>query len=262
MRTKISVALNGIELHSLDGGIVLQGVDEGAASWNISTGNRAGKDGQFINSIEKRYRDVIVSFAIAEKQDLIRRADILQRVCAWAAAGGDLTVSYRDRQKLHVICSQLPSVKTLTKWAETYSITFRAYAVPFWQSMDAESADIASGTSGSATLRVKESAGGKLCFEATNTSGGTVDTVSIAANGKSIQLQNLGLTNGKKLILDYDDRDIQRIRTLSGSTYASVLSNRTTNSDDDVPLKCGENTVTVTSGAAMSWKVYTYGRWE
>ena len=48
MRTRISVALNGIELHSLDGGIVLQGVDEGAASWNISAGNRAGNAGQHV----------------------------------------------------------------------------------------------------------------------------------------------------------------------------------------------------------------------
>lgn len=262
MRTKISVALNGIELHSLDGGIVLQGVDEGAASWNITTGSRAGKDGQYINNFEKRYRDVVVSFAIAEKHDLIRRADILQRVCAWAAGGGDLTVSYRDRQRLRVVCAQLPAVKTLTKWAETYSITFRAYAVPFWQNMDAESANIASGTSGSATLRVKESAGGKLCCEATNTSGGTVNTLSIAANGQSIQLQNLSLANGHKVIIDYDERDIQRIRTTNGSTYVSVLGNRTTNSDDDILLNCGTNTVTVTSGAAMSWKVYTYGRWE
>ena len=52
MRTRISVALNGIELHSLDGGIVLQGVDEGAASWNISAGNRAGNAGQHVTSVE------------------------------------------------------------------------------------------------------------------------------------------------------------------------------------------------------------------
>ena len=57
MRTRISVALNGAELHAIDAAIVLQGVDEGAASWNITAGNRAGNDGQHVNGVEKRYRD-------------------------------------------------------------------------------------------------------------------------------------------------------------------------------------------------------------
>ena len=263
MRTRISVALNGIELHSLDVRIVLQGVDEGAASWNITAGNRAGNDGQHVTSVEKRYRDVIVSFAIAEKRDLISRSDIIQRVCAWAAAGGDLTVSYRDRQKLRVICAQMPSVKTLTKWAETYSITFRAYDIPFWQSMDAENATVSATTSGSASIRVKESAGGKLCFEATNGSGGTVDTVSVSANGKTMAFSSLSLANGEKLIVDYDEKDIQRIRIKNTSNvYRSAMAKRTTASADDIPLKTGGNTISVTSGAALSWNLYTYGRWE
>lgn len=260
MRTRISVALNGAELHAIDAAIVLQGVDEGAASWNIATGNRAGNDGQHVNGIEKRYRDVVVNFAIAEKRDLIRRANIIQQVCGWAAAGGDLTVSYRDRQKLRVMCVSLPAVKSLDKWAETYSITFRAYQVPFWQSMDAESAAISAGTSGSASLRVKETGGGKLCFKATNSSGSTVNTASISANGKTISFSSLGLANGEKLIGDYDDNDIQRLRILNGSTYRSVLDKRT--GADDVLLKQGGNTVSVSSGAALSWNVYTYGRWE
>jgi hypothetical protein len=264
MRTRISVALNGTELTSIDSAIVLQGVDEGAASWNITAGNRAGNPGQHVTSVEKRYRDVIVSFAIAEKRDLIRRSTIIQKVCEWAAAGGDLTVNYRDRQKLRVICAQMPAVKTLTKWAETYSITFRAYAVPFWQSMDPESKTISAGTSGSATLAVKESAGGKLCFEATNSSGSTVNSVNIVVvNGTGMAFASLGLANGEKLIGDYDENDIQRLRIKNtNNVYRSVLDKRTIFSADDIMLKCGANTVSVSSEAALSWNVWTYGRWE
>ena len=260
MRTKISVALNGIELHSIDGAIVLQGVDESAPNWNITAGNRAGNSGQRITGFEKRYRDITVSFAIAEKTDLIRRADIIQQVCAWAAAGGDLTVSYRDRQRLRVVCAALPAVKTLTKWAEAYSITFRAYQVPFWESMDEESVTINAGTSGSATLRIRETGGGKLSFVATNGSGSTVNSVTISANGKTMTFASLGLANGEKLIGDYDENDIQRLRILNGSTYRSVLNKRT--GADDILLKYGGNTVSLTSGSALSWKIYTFGRWE
>lgn len=260
MRTKISVALNGIELHSIDGAIVLQEVNEAAPSWNITAGNRAGHSGQHVNSFEKRYRDVTVSFAIAEKSDLIRRADIIQRVCAWAAEGGDLTVSYRDRQKLRVICATLPAVNTISKWAEAYSVTFRAYAVPYWVSMDPESATVSATTSGSAAMRIKETGGGKLCFEATNGSGSTVNAAKVIANGKNIEFTSLGLADGEKLIGDYDENDIQRLRILNGTTYRSVLDKRV--GDDDVLLQYGANTVYVTSGAALSWNLYTYGRWE
>ena len=262
MRTRISVALNGTELHSIDQAIVLQGVDEGAASWNITTGSRAGNSGQHVNGIEKRTRDVVVNFAVNEMRDLTRRAYILQQVCAWAANGGDLTVSYRDRQMLRVRCAALPAVKSLDKWAETYSITFRAYEVPFWQSMDPESVAISAATSGSATLMVKESAGGKLCFTAANNSGNTVNALAAATASAAIGFQNLGLLSGEMLILDYDKNDVQRIRILNGSTYRSALDKRTAVSADDLILKFGANSLSVESTYAVAWNLYTYGRWE
>ena len=263
MRTRVSVELNGIDLASIDSLIVLQSVDEQSPSWNISTGSRAGNSGLHINGIEKKSRDIVVSFGIDEQRDLIRRSTILQNVAAWAAKGGVMTVNYRDRQKLRVICTQLPEVKSIRKWTDTYSITFSAYAVPYWQSMDPESKAISAGTSGSATLAVKESAGGKLCFEATNSSGSTVNAVSVGANGKTITFASLGLANGETLIGDYDENDIQRLRIKNTSNvYRSVLDKRTTASADDVILKQGANTVSVTSGSALSWNVYTYGRWE
>lgn len=262
MRTRISVALNGIELHSIDEAIVLQGVDEGSPSWNINAGNRANTIGQYVNSVEKKYRDVTVTFAIAEQRDLIRRHEILQQIFAWADKGGDLTVSYRDGQKLRVICTAMPAVKTLTKWAEIYSITFRAYEIPFWQSTDKTSVTIAATSSGNTTMRLRETGGGLLCFEATNSSGSTVNTLAVAANGRNFTFSGLGLANGEKLRGDYDDRGIQRIRIqATGGTWRSAMAARATISNDDILLNPGANTVYVSSGEAVSWQLYTYGRW-
>ena len=264
MRTRISVALNGAELHAIDAAIVLQGVDEGAASWNIATGNRAGNDGQHVNGVEKRYRDVVVNFAIAEKRDLIRRANIIQQVCGWAAAGGDLTVSYRDRQKLRVMCLSLPAVKSPDKWAETYSITFRAYQVPFWQSVDAESAAISAGTSGSTSLRVKETGGGKLCFQATNSSGSTVNTFSISTGESIMSFSSLGLANGETLVIDHSDNgkrcDLRlRIRS-TGGVYRSAMNKRSTGSSDELTISPGTRTVSMSAGGAGKITVSCYGR--
>ena len=263
MHTKISVALNGTALSAVDSRIILQGVDEAAPNWNISAGNRADRIGQYVNSIEKRYREVTVTFAIDEKSDLDDRAEIIQAVFDWAVNGGDLTVSYRSGQKLAVICTGLPAVKNIRKWAENYTVIFRAYRIPYWQSTAEESETISAGTSGSATLAVAESAGGKLCFEASNDSGSTTNQISISANGKTIAFSSLGLASGEKMYMDYDGMDIQRIRIEnSGGTYRSAMAKRTAASADDIPLKQGNNSISVTSTVAVSWKVYTFGRWE
>ena len=68
MRTRIAVALRGEDLSSLDGAIVVQGVDENAPNWNITAGSRSGNAGQHVTGVEKRFREVVVSFAIAEKR--------------------------------------------------------------------------------------------------------------------------------------------------------------------------------------------------
>ena len=262
MRTKISVALNGIELHSLDEAIILQSLDEATPNWNITAGNRGNKTGQYVNSIEERYREIGITFAIDEKQDLIRRAEILQRVFAWAKAGGDLTVNYRDRQKLRVICTALPAIKTVTKWAETYSITFRAYGIPYWQSMDEESVTVAATASANATLQIRETGGGLLCFTAANASGSTVNTLAIAANNRHYSFANLGLLDGETMRVDYDENGLQRIRIqASGGTWRSVMSKRETTSNDDIILNPGTNTVSMTSGSAVTWRIFTKGRW-
>ena len=260
MRTRLSVALNGVELDSIDPAICIQSIDEDAPNMDVSVGNRSGNNGQHLNGVYRKTMDVSIQFSIdAPKRETLRRAAILQQVTAWAASGGNLTINYRDRQKLRGACVGLPRIDGMDRWTSNYEIIFRAFQVPYWVSQDAESATISAGTSGSATLRLRESAGGKLCFEATNSSGSTVNAVTVSANGRTITFSSLGLVNGEKLIGDYDENDIQRLRILNGSTYRSVLDKRT--GADDVMLNCGGNTVSVTSEAALSWNVYTYGRW-
>lgn len=261
MITRLSAALNNAELHSIAPEICIQSINENAPSMDVSVGNRSGNIGQHLNGVYRKALDVSIQFSIdSPKREILRRVSILQQVAAWASSGGVLTVNYRDRQQLRVSCVGLFGIDGIDKWTSNYEVVFRALQVPYWVSQDAESTTISAGTSGSVSLRVKETGGGKLCFQATNSSGSTVNTASISANGKTISFSSLGLANGEKLIGDYDENDIQRLRILNGSTYRSVLDKRT--GADDVLLKQGGNTVSVSSGAALSWNVYTYGRWE
>ena len=266
MRTKVSVALNGQELHALDEAIILQSVQEQTPAWNISAADRAGGTGQRLTGFQRRYRDILIQFAIDDK-NILRREEILQKVAGWGNGGGSMTVNYRDRQRLRVICTALPAVTGVEKLANVFQINFRALNVPMWEDIDETAVTVSSTASGSASMRIRANGGGKLRAEATNSSGNTCDTVTISAGGRSISFAGLGLANGETLIMDYTAEDIQRIRIRNGTTYRSVMDKRTAGqnstiiSADDILLSQGVNTITVTSGQALEWKLYTFGRW-
>lgn len=263
MRTRLSAALNGTELHSIAPEIYIQRINEEAPVMEVSAGDRACGEGQHLNSIRRKTADISIQFSIdVPKRETLRRAEILQQVNAWAAAGGDLTVNYRDRQKMRVRCASLPGIDGIDRWTENYEITLRAFEIPYWVSMDKTSVTIAATSSGDTTMRIRETGGGLLCCEATNSSGSTVNTAAIAANGRNFTFSSLGLADGEKLRCDYDENGIQRIRIqASGGTWRSAMAARAAISNDDIILNPGLNTVYVSSGAALAWTVWTFGRW-
>jgi phage-related protein len=261
MRTKLSPALNGVEMHALDPTIVVRGVQESSPAWKIDTGSKGEGVGLFINRVEKQSRSVTITFGIFAR-DPLKRSQVLQAVAAWAAPGGILTTDYRDGQWLRVICTQLPNVDNIREWTEDFQVTFTAYQIPYWSSTEKTQITIAAGTSGTATMNLKETAGGKLCAIVANNSGSSLASLGVFANGKRIALTEMSVASGSSIVLDYDDNDIQRIRKITGSTASSYLAYRTTDSDDYVPLEYGANTIIVSSSVAVSWTIYTYGRWQ
>ena len=261
MRTRISAALNGISLDSLDDSIVIQSVEPQAPSWNLNANSRGARNGQKYVSTEKRYRDVIVKFAIKEPRDYTWRETVIQKVAAWAEEGGDFSYSARPGMILRVKCSSLMTVGAINEWTTVYQITFRAFNIPCWINEQADSAT-ASGSSASPTIRITANGGGKLRVTARNSSGSACDTVTVRANGYTIQLTGLGLGNGETLEMDYTAEDIQRIRIKNSSgAYRTALAARTAGSHDDIWLKAGANTISASAGRALAWTFSCYGRW-
>lgn len=262
MRTRVSVALNGEELHSIDPAIILHGAQEDAPRWNIATAPHGDHSGMFVTGFEKQYREITVKFAICERRDLDRRMQILMAVNQWAANGGNLSLSYRPGQILRVVCRQLPAIGNITAWTDDYQIVFAAYSIPFWESTARTAATVAAGTSGNAILKLTSTAESKLCVEAVNASGGTLTGLTVTGNGGHIELSGANIASGETVRIFYDQNDIQVIRAESGGTARSLLAYRTPESADYIPLGYGQNVIFVSSAAAASWTLYTYGRWE
>ena len=256
MQTRIMVELNKIALHALDSRIILQGVDESAPSWNLTAQSRASRYGQLYTGTEKRYRDIVVRFAISIVRDLGERERILQQVIGWAAEGGELRLSYRPGQRLYVVCTAPPAVSSIDQWANSYQITFRAYDIPEWMEVSPKRTTVTD-SGGTATLIIEANAGGKLEFSAANSSGSACTTMTVTANGQSFIFSSLGLASGSTLQCKYNTHDIQSLKI--GST--SVLEKRTSASADDIWLKKGQNEITFSANVSLEWTFFCYGRW-
>lgn len=260
MQLSRRVALNGTQLDSVDNRILIQGVRPSAGKEQISAVSLYGGVGQRITNRHRDTLDVNVVFSInIKKSDLQSRAEVFEKVCAWAAGGGWLTVNYKPDRRLRVVCAQLPDEGDMREWTNRYTIVFRAYAVPYWQQVTPATVTATSVSSTTKTLTVAGSATSVLDVEFENTSGSAIGTFSITAGSSTFSLSDLGLANGEKLVIDHTAEGILRIR-IHGSTWRSVLAKRSAESSDDLYVNPGSVSISMTAAGAGTLTCSCAGR--
>lgn len=258
MILKRRVALDGVQLDSVDNRVLIQTVEPQAGKMSINTNSLWGADGSRVTNIHRDSLDINVKFSINEKSyRMAQRSEVFEKVLAWAAGGGWLTVNTKPGRKIRVILAQPPGEGDLGN-RNQYTITFRAYGVPYWQEADATTKTL-TGSSGSSTMTVGGSARTVMEGTFTNTSGGTIDTLTISAGGSSFSFSGLGLGNGQTLTIDHPD-DGQRswLRIRIGNT--SVLAKRTAGSSDDLYVQPGSRAVSFSAGGAGTMVFSCRGR--
>lgn len=266
MRLTRRVALDFRELDELDPRILIQGVEPGAGKDTIGTVSLWGGTGSRVTGRHRDSLDVTVKFSLDIKKDRYwERAEVFDRIMTWASAGGWLTLSQKPGRRLRVVAAQLPSEGDPLEWTNRYSITFRAYGVPYWQDVQVTR----TGSSGSASASLTLDVGGntETAAEAaiTNTSGATVNTLTLTAGGSAMTFAGLGLADGETLHIDHEDdglRCVLRIRIEdAGGTFRTALDKRTPESSDDLTVTPGENAVTLSAGGAVTLRVWCRGRY-
>ena len=234
------VALNGVQLDSLDNRILVQGVEEAAGKENISAVSLFGGVGQRITNRHRDYLDVTVRFSLRIRKDgLAARETLMEAIVAWATAGGWLTINYKADRRLRVVCQQLPTPGDPWNWTSTYSIVFRAYAVPYWQQVTPVTA---SGSGTTVTKSVTVAGSEKTVVDVTykNNASSSCATFKVTAGGSVIELSSLGLAAGETLSIDHDDDGRLRIRIKNSSDeWRSALDKRTAASSDDLWVNPG-----------------------
>lgn len=162
------------------------------------------------------------------------RQRICEQVAAWAMKGGVLRTSDKNERRLNVVCSDAPTIESALNWTDTVTISFAAYALPFWEDLYPQELKL-TGTSETGSMFGVGYADRPFVTVNLAVKAGTLTDVSFVAGSTNIVLSGLSLATGAILTLDYDAR---HILTLYGNNE-SVYNKRTASSSDDLRLEIG-----------------------
>ena len=255
------VALNGVELDSLDNRILIQRVETTAGKEQISAVSLWGGCGQRVTGRHRDTLDVNVTFSLRIKNgDMDGRSKLLEAVCAWAAGGGWLTVNYKTGRRIRVMCAQLPAEGDLWDWTARFTIVFRAYEVPYWQETVQTTVVKTNVSSSTFTYTAAGSAETVMDVEFENTSGSSCSTFTITAGESTIDLESIDLAAGEKLQITHDGDGRLSILIDNAGVKRSVMDKRSDDSSDDLYISPGAVSVSMTAQRAGKLTVGCYGR--
>ena len=263
MELRHRVALNDVQLDELDERILVLGVNDGAGKETLNAVSRFGGFGQRVTVRHRDTLDVIVKFGLRIKaKDMEARAELFEKISAWAMGGGWLTLNYRPNRRIYVTCAQLPTAGDLADWVAEYSITFRAFGVPYWQQETPAQVKVNSTKGITRTLEVPGTAETVLDATFFNLSGMEIASFVIAAGGKRFVLENLGLGANEMLAIEHTAEGLLRIGIYSATNaWRSVLGCRTAESSDDLIVQPGAVTWSVNAQRAGRLTISCCGRY-
>jgi hypothetical protein len=170
---------------------------------------------------------------------------------------GWLTVNYAIGRRMYVDKTIISAPGDIRNWTDEYTITFRAYNVPFWQDDTPVSIYRTAYSGGALTIFVPGAFQTVADVQFTNTSGSILDTFSIVVGGNMINFTDLGIANNEALKITHGTDGLLKI--MAGST--SAYDKRTAGSADDLYCNPGPTNVSVVTQRVGNLKVSICGRY-
>lgn len=256
------VALNSTQLDQADDSIVIKSVELADGKESISAVPTAFGSGQRVTNRRRDTLDIVVRFAIKIKHnDLAGRATVLEKVNKWASIASDgawLTVNYKPDRRLWVVLAQAPGEGSLWDYTKEFQITFRAYAVPFWEDVTATTVTSDVDDYDDMTINVPGSAETVVEIALTNKSESAINALTITVDGKSMTFTSLGLAANDTLTLDHVQTGGQYyFRARIGTT--SVMAKRS--GADDFKVNPGNRIVIFSADQDAQAVVSAKGRY-
>lgn len=253
MISRYEVVLNGKALSAVSADILVLDVNYPPPSIQTEVYTVANRSGGRIYRRNNDKLSVTISFVI-RAYDIKERQKICNAVEMWAGRGGVLQINDRESQRLHCVCDTLPTITSAMRWTDPLTVTFTAYALPFWEDIVPSMLTL-SGTSKSGELFVPGCVDNTV-VEVEALANSTITSLSFTVNGRTLSLSGLSVASGQVVRITYDDNMIQSIK--AGNT--SILNYRS--GVDDLLADCGKkNTCSFTSNVSTNVTFKARGLW-
>ena len=169
------------------------------------------------------------------------RQTALQGVIDWAH-GNILRTSDRPGQRLHVVCDSYPSIESAMRWTSPLSVTFTAYALPYWEEDTPVTASI---TNATGTLNVPGNVGENGAkVDVGITANAALTELTVGVGNNVITLTGIDVPQGGQITFSHDDYG--HLRILQGNTS---LLNKRSGSDDLIAENGKVSTIRVVGNA-------------
>ena len=250
------VALDNVQLDSLDSSIVIRSFDPGTPKEALSAVDRMGGAGQRVTMKHFQVLEATLTFAIdVNKRNITERRRVFDLAKHWAMAGGWLTFNGMSGKRMYVDKVTVPASGDLRVLDEEYTIVFQAYNVPFWQDDTATSVTNAQISTGTMTLTVPGDVKTQVDAILKNISGGQIAAITIAIDGHSLVFTSMTLANNSTLVISHGTDGILRA-TVGGATVYGKLTG-----SDDLVSNPGTKTVSITCEGNLEATVSCCGRY-
>lgn len=253
---KNDIMLNGISIRDSDPRIIVSGLLVSQPKEKTDVTYMGYTHGGRLNKTTRQ--ELSAAFVIGiNESDAQERNAIYQTIKKWGRYPGYITTGARENQRLYV---ETMEVKASGKrQAETITITFTAYAKPFWENIGIQSASIATETTdGEATISAPGNADECAVDAEITAVGGTLNTLTVTVGETAMSFTALGIAAGSKLTISHTETGLLTIK--SGET--SLMGKRTAASADDLIAEPGSrNDASFAANVTCTAKFSTRGRW-
>lgn len=250
---------DGVQLDELDESIVIRSIDPGVPKEDTTATDKMGGWGQRVTGSHWKIVEAAVTFAIdIPKTEMNRRRNVFDQAIAWAAnKKAWLEFNTIDDRHLWVDKVVVPGGGDMWNWTSEYTIIFRAYAVPFWESITPTTVAVNSVSSYGIPIDIGGTAPGVLDISFRNVSGATISNIAITAAGKTLTLNGVNLTASETLSITHPHDTGGLLRIYAGGR--NVYGLRT--GADDLVVYPGRVNVVLSASRAGNLTVTNYSRW-
>ena len=254
------VALGGVQLDSIDSRIMVKGVATQAASEKPGTAQKA-TDGLRYNGTKRESLDVTVRIGLRIYDDeMDEREELMEAVNAWAKKlPGWITTTQKPGRRFWAEAVRTPAPGDPAEWTNEFTYTFTAYALPWWEDSEKTSVTMTEGDEVEDTLDMPGSTDTVAEVTIQNTSGYTINQITITVNNTEMTFTGLGLANNGYFTLDHQlVKGVYALRARIGNT--SKLN--CMSGDDELILHPGENEISYSADGDVIATFSARGRYQ